>query len=126
MSMIFSIAAGGAIGALGRHWIAGGIQSSLGLSFPFGTLAVNVIGCAVMGSLVVSMAQFWSPTQEVRAFLTVGMLGALTTFSTFSMEVVLLTERGELLQAGLYVIASVILSVGAVFASMAAMRWILT
>jgi len=126
MGMILSIAAGGAVGALGRHWIAGGIQSLVGASFPFGTLAVNVIGCCVIGALVVLMAQVWSPSQEMRAFLTVGMLGALTTFSTFSMEVVLMTERGDYFFAGFYVIASVILSVGAVFASMATMRWFLS
>lgn len=123
MGMILSIAAGGAIGALGRHWIAGFVQHLTGATFPLGTLAVNVLGCIVLGALVVLMALVWSPSQEMRGFLTVGMMGALTTFSTFSVEIVLMIERGDWGQAGLYVLASVLLCVGAMMASMAAMRW---
>ena len=123
--MILSIAAGGAIGALGRHWVSTAVQSLTGIQFPFGTLAVNILGCAILGGLIMAMALVWSPSQEVRAFLTVGMMGALTTFSTFSMEVVLMIERGEWLHAGLYVAGSVILSIGATMLAMAGMRWVL-
>jgi len=123
--MILSIAAGGAIGALGRHWISAGVQTLTGIHFPLGTLAVNVLGCLILGALVVLMALVWSPSQELRAFLTVGMMGALTTFSTFSVEVVLMMERGEWLHAGLYVVASVFLSIGAMMLAMAGMRFVL-
>jgi CrcB protein len=123
--MILSIAAGGAIGALGRHWISAGVQTLTSIHFPLGTLAVNVLGCLILGALVVLMALVWSPSQELRAFLTVGMMGALTTFSTFSVEVVLMMERGEWLHAGLYVVASVFLSIGAMMLAMAGMRWVL-
>lgn len=124
--MILSIAAGGAIGALGRHWISAGVQNWTGVQFPLGTLAVNILGCLILGTLVVLMALVWSPSQELRAFLTVGMMGALTTFSTFSVEVVLMMERGEWLHAGLYVAASVLLSIGAMMLAMTGMRWVLT
>ena len=124
--MMLAIAAGGAVGALGRHWISTGVQTLAGHPFPLGTLAVNVLGCAILGCLIVLMALVWSPTQEIRAFLTVGMMGALTTFSAFSVEVVLMMERGEWFHAALYIAASVILSVGAMVLAMAGMRWALT
>ena len=122
---MLAIAAGGAVGALGRYWISTAVQTLAGHQFPLGTLAVNVLGCAALGVLIVLMALVWSPTQEVRAFLTVGMMGALTTFSAFSVEVILMMERGEWLHAALYIAASVILSIGAMVLAMAGMRWVL-
>jgi CrcB protein len=78
-------------------------------------LAANVIGSFVMGVLVAAGALFWSPSPELRAFLTVGLLGAFTTFSSFSLEVALLYERGDLGLAALYIVASVILCVLGLF-----------
>lgn len=115
LSLLIAIAAGGAVGALGRHYVAGQAMRLLGSGFPWGTLAVNVIGSFAMGILVELFARFLSPSQELRAFLTVGLLGAFTTFSTFSLDVGLLHGRGELGLAGLYVVLSVALSIAGLF-----------
>ena len=122
MQMILAIAGGGALGALARYWIMGGVGHAFGTGFPWGTLTVNVVGSAVLGVLAGLMAFLWSPSPELRAFLVVGLLGALTTFSTFSLDVVLMIERGQWAPAGLYSVASVVLSVGALLAGMGAVR----
>ncbi len=122
MKLILAIALGGAIGALGRHFVAGQVASLLGIAFPYGTLAVNVVGSFVMGCLAEAMAVAWSPSPELRALLTVGILGAFTTFSTFSLEVMLLIERGQPAVAALYITLSVLFSVGALFLGLTIMR----
>jgi len=86
-----------------------------GRDFPWGTLAVNILGSFILGTLIEAMALVWSPGQEVRALLTVGMLGAFTTFSTFSLETILLIERGHTAAAMGYIASSLLLSVGALF-----------
>ena len=118
MKMVMAIAAGGAIGAVTRHYLSHQVVLWAGHGFPWGTLAVNVIGSFLMGVLIELLALAWSPSQEMQAFLSVGLLGALTTFSAFSMDVVLLQERGATVLAALYVGASVALSVGALFAGL--------
>ncbi len=122
MKLLAVIALGGALGALGRHFVSAGMVAWLGHGFPWGTLVVNILGSFVMGALVETMALIWSPTAEMRALLTVGLLGAFTTFSTFSLDVVSLYERGEAGIAGLYIVASFVLSVGALFAGLRIMR----
>ena len=126
MNMILAVAAGGALGAVGRYWVAGRIGHLLGAGFPFGTLAVNVIGGLLMGVLVEASALKLNIGGELRAFLVVGVLGGFTTFSSFSFEVVLLLERHQTAAAAIYVLSSVVLSVGALFAGLAAVRAILT
>ena len=125
MSMVLAVACGGALGAVGRHLISSYMQTVAGNTFPWGTLTVNVLGCVILGTLVTVFAHIWSPTQEMRAFLTVGMMGALTTFSAFSLEVVLMIERAQWVMAAGYVAASVILCVEAILLSMAGMRALL-
>lgn len=125
MKMILAIAAGGAVGAVGRHFLAHQVTALFGAGFPIGILVCNVLGSFVMGALVEVMALVWSPSIEARAFLTVGLLGAFTTFSTFSLDVVLLAQRGEYTLAGAYVIASVVLSVGGLLAGLHLFRVIL-
>ena len=122
MKLILAIAAGGAIGAVARHFAIHQVAVLLGSTFPWGTLAVNVVGSFVMGALVETMALAWSPALELRAFIFVGFLGAFTTFSTFSLDVSLLYERGQLFAAAGYVMASVILSVAGLFAGLAIVR----
>jgi len=122
MQTFLAVAAGGALGAMGRYWIMIRVGHALGSGFPWGTLVVNVLGSAALGVLAGLMAFLWSPSPELRALLVVGVLGALTTFSTFSLDVVLMIERGEWGPASLYVVLSVILSVGALMAGLAAVR----
>jgi len=126
MKLILSIAAGGAIGALGRHYAMTLVGHILGTAFPYGTVVVNVVGSFILGVLIETMALVWSPPPELRALIVLGGLGAFTTFSTFSMDTILLFERGQLMQAGAYVVVSVTLSVLAFAAGMFLLRHILT
>lgn len=119
---ILAIGAGGAIGAIARHFVAGSVMRFFGTGFPYGTLAVNILGAFVMGALVEAFALRFSLSQTAQAFLTVGLLGGFTTFSAFSLEVVLLIERHEWAPAILYATASVVLSVLALFAGLASVR----
>jgi CrcB protein len=122
MKIILAIAAGGAFGAVARHFVNNQITHWLGDGFPWGILVANVAGSFAMGVLVESMALVWSPSLELRAFLIVGGLGAFTTFSTFSLQVALLYERGQMMLAAGYIISSVTLAVGGLFAGLALVR----
>lgn len=103
---LFAIAVGGATGAVLRFWISTGMQSWLGRSFPFGTLAVNVLGSLLIGFLFILVtSQDVSP--HWRSLLMVGFLGALTTFSTFSLETLELIERTEITKAMLNIALNV-------------------
>jgi CrcB protein len=125
MYMTLSVALGGAIGATSRYWISSLVYQAVGGAFPWATLTVNVFGCAILGVLIQLMALVWSPSEPLRAFLTVGFLGALTTFSAFSLEMVLMLERGDWLNAMLYVLLSVVLCIGATIGTMALMKLVL-
>ena len=103
MSSVFWVALGGALGAVARYGVIAW------LPFPFGTLAVNVVGSFAIGVCFVLLPDSW------RALVVVGGLGALTTFSTFSLDSLRLVEQGQLAQAGLYILASVTLSLAAVW-----------
>ena len=117
-----AIALGGALGAVARHFISHWSVVALGNGFPWGTLTVNVVGCFALGVVVEVMALAWSPTADWRAFLNVGVLGAFTTFSAFALAILILHERGEMLQVILYVTVSVAGSIAAVFAGMSVTR----
>jgi len=119
MQLLFAIAAGGAIGALARHYVAGYIAKMMGMGgFPYGTMAVNVLGSVLMGVLITAFALKFESSQETRAFLTVGLLGSFTTFSTFSLEAALLIQRGDWQGAVLYMAGSVALGLSGLFAGM--------
>jgi len=107
LTQLIAIAAGGAVGALFRFWVSTGVYSLLGRSFPFGTLAVNVLGSLAMGFLYVLLLDRMSVTPELRAGLLVGLLGAFTTFSTFSIETLNLIEQADFFKAGLNMLLSV-------------------
>ncbi len=102
------VAAGGAIGAMLRFATVLGAARAFGVGFPFGTMAVNVAGSFAMGFLVIVLTARGS---GLHPFLLSGILGGFTTFSAFSLDAVTLWERGDAFQAGLYVCASVILSI---------------
>lgn len=122
MKTILAIAAGGALGALGRHFLAYQVNALMGQGFPWGIFVCNVVGSFAMGVLVETSALVWSPSPEMRAFLAVGILGAFTTFSTFSLDIALLLERGDMLKAALYVTASVLCGVIGLFAGLILIR----
>lgn len=110
---IFAIAAGGALGALLRFWVSNGIYALLGRNFPYGTLAVNVLGSLLMGFLYVMLVDKLAVGPQWRAVLLIGLLGAFTTFSTFSMETLNLVEAGEVFKALLNILLSVSLCLAA-------------
>ncbi len=99
MKLVLTIAAGGALGALGRYFLMVRMGQWLGHGFPYATLTVNLV---------------------------VGVIGSFTTFSTFSLDVVTLMERGNLMGAGAYILASVFLSVAALLGGMMLFRQVLS
>ena len=111
MTQLVYIAAGGATGALMRYWMSNGIYVLLGRGFPYGTLTVNVTCSLLMGFLYVFMIERMDISVEWRAGLMIGLLGAFTTFSTFSIETLNLLESGEQLKAALNILLSVTLCI---------------
>lgn len=120
------VALGGGTGAwlrflVGRAWTAliGPVRAS---EFPYGTLTVNVLGSLFMGLLVGWLARFGSHGEGTRLFLAIGLLGGFTTFSSFSLDIVTLTERGQLGLAAFYAGISVIAGISSLFLGLAIMR----
>lgn len=122
---IASIALGGAIGAVARHSVSVMMGSIMGSGFPWGTLTVNIVGSFLMGALLEISALKLSLSPEMRALLVTGFLGAFTTFSTFSLDVATLYERGNLGLTALYIIVSVVVGISALFGAIALVRGIL-
>ncbi len=109
MKQILFIAAGGATGAVLRYLMANGVYTLLGRGFPYGTLVVNVTGSLAMGLIYVFFIERMDVGMAWRAGIIIGLLGAFTTFSTFSIETLNLIEAGEQLKAGLNILLSVVL-----------------
>lgn len=122
MQLILSIAAGGAIGAVLRHLVSSNMMRALGPAFPYGTMTVNIVGSILMGILIGVLAKYFDGNNMLRAFLTVGLLGGFTTFSAFSLDVIVMAERGDYVPATIYILASVICSVGGLWLGLASMR----
>jgi CrcB protein len=121
MSPLLFVMVGGAVGSGARYLTGRAMLSLLGPDYPFGTLAVNLIGGLLMGVLVGVLAKT-SASETWRLLLAVGVLGGFTTFSAFSLDVVSLIERGAVGVAFGYVLVSVIGSIAAVFAGLSAVR----
>ena len=113
---------GGGIGAAMRHGVNLVAARLLGTGFPWGTLTVNVAGSLAMGALAAYFAFKAEASQSARLFLTTGVLGGFTTFSAFSLDAVLLYERGQSGLALAYVVGSVVISITALVAGLAMVR----
>ena len=113
---------GGGIGAALRHGFNQFAARLLGTGFPYGTLTVNEVGSLAMGALAAYFAFRGEASQGARLFLTTGVLGGFTTFSAFSLDAVLLYERGQVGLALTYVVGSVMISIAALVAGLAVVR----
>jgi CrcB protein len=110
MQSFLLVGAGGAIGAMARYGAGMLIGRLWPTSFPLATLLINIGGSLAMGLFVGLMAR-WLPAwqSDARLFIAVGILGGFTTFSSFSLDTIVLIERGEVVAAGAYVLLSVVL-----------------
>lgn len=116
---------GGGLGAALRHAVNHTSLVYFGPSFPYGTLIVNVVGGLLMGVLAELFVTKGGGNQEFRLFLTTGLLGGFTTFSAFSLDAAAMWQRSDYVSLGFYAVASVVLSIVALFAGMAFVRaWI--
>jgi CrcB protein len=123
MVNLLFVAVGGAAGSVARYLVGGWTLRALGPGWPYGTFAVNLMGGFLMGLLVGWLAHQGGAEQErLRVLLGVGVLGGFTTFSAFSLDAISLFERGEAVAGGIYIAASVGLSMAAVIAGLAVMR----
>lgn len=124
MQAYFLVFLGAGIGGALRHGVNLGCARYCGTAFPWGTLVVNVVGSFVMGAIAGWLAfkagAGWS--QPLRLFLTTGILGGFTTFSAFSLDAVLIWERGDAALAFGYVAASVLFSIAGLMAGLALVR----
>ena len=125
MKILLSVALGGAVGASARYFLGSHLGAWLGHGVPWATLIINILGSFLLGVFVALSALVWSPSAPLRAFIAVGALGGFTTFSAFSLDVVLLAERGRLETAALYALTSAALAIGGLFAGLRLTRWIL-
>jgi fluoride exporter len=116
MLSFFWVALGGAVGSALRFGVNLAAPQVLGTGFPWATFIVNILGSFVMGLLSAALVEKFSDQPDLRLFVTTGVLGGFTTFSAFSLDVFGLMQRGENSVAIVYVLASVSLSILAVFA----------
>ena len=125
MNHILLVAIGGALGSSARYLTGQVALRLLGPGFPWGTLAVNVVGSLAIGVFAELIARRFDGSPELRMFVVTGILGGFTTFSAFSLEVTAMMERGDHMTAAAYVLLSLVLSVAAVFAGLALVRALL-
>jgi CrcB protein len=113
VQQLLAIAGGGALGAIFRFGMSNGIYRLLGRDFPYGTMLVNVLGSLLMGFFFVVLVERMAVSVEWRAGILVGLLGAFTTFSTFSFETLALFDAGAPIKALVNILASVVLCIAA-------------
>jgi CrcB protein len=116
--MLWYVMLGSALGGGSRYLLGTFIQTRSGAVFPIGTLVVNVTGSLLLGFLVRYAADSSALSPESRAFLTVGLCGGYTTFSTFTYETVRLIQDGDWSRAGWYIVLSVVVSLAGAFLGM--------
>lgn len=125
MNQLLLVGIGGALGAIAR-WKLGGwlLHLTVQEKFPYATFAVNVVGCLVIGVLAGLAERHGMFAQSTRLFLFTGLLGGFTTFSAFGLETLFLLRRGDPWVAALYVVASVLVGLAAVWAGWRGADWI--
>jgi fluoride exporter len=123
-AIIGAVAVGGAVGSVCRLLIGVAIQQRVGTTFPVATLVINLTGSLLLGFIVQMVLDSSANTPALRAFLTTGLCGGYTTFSTFSYELAILVEEGSTGRAALYAAASVGLALAGTFAGFAIARWL--
>ena len=112
LSLVF---VGGGIGAVARYWMQGFVYRFMSGIFPYGTIAVNVLGCFIIGLLMTGMEERFMVNPSLRIFITVGILGGFTTFSSFSFETIALFQDGEVFFGMLNIVASVVICLSATY-----------
>ncbi len=122
MNPYLNVFIGSGLGGMLRYTANVWVPRVLGTAFPYHTLFVNIVGSLIMGLLAGYFALKSDPGQDWRLFLTTGIIGGFTTFSAFSLDTVVLYERGEVALAACYVLASIGVSLAALFAGLAIMR----
>ncbi len=116
MNQVLAVAIGGALGALSRYWVVGFVSRILERNFPYGTLIVNIVGSFLIGICYLLIVEKLDVSTEWHAVLMVGFIGAFTTFSTFSLETLVLIQEGRLSTAMIYIASSVVVCILAVAA----------
>ena len=116
------IALGGALGAVSRYLLGNAVSRAAGSALPWGTFAINLSGCFLMGLLMTTIVERELLPAAWRLFLCVGLLGGFTTFSSFGYEALMLLAEGKLLAAGAYACSSVVLGLVAAGAGVYAAR----
>ena len=106
MVKLLLIGFAGFIGTLGRYWLSGVVARSYGETFPLGTLAVNLVGCFLVGLLFYLMQERYLVNQNVRSIILIGLLGGFTTFSSLGLQTFTLLQDNEVALAALNVVAS--------------------
>lgn len=122
MNHILLVGAGGSLGSVLRYLVGLWMLQRAGPAFPWGTLFVNVTGSFLIGFLAEFIMHKMGASPEMRVFLITGVLGGYTTFSAFSLDAIALLEHGQTMSGLAYIVASVGLSMLAVFAGLALMR----
>ena len=125
MPTYVAIAIGGALGAVTRYWLSSIVEQLNTTSFPFGTFSVNVLGSFLMGALFILFMDRADLLAAYRPLLAIGFLGAMTTFSTFSLDALLLFQQGHYNTALFYVLSSVIVCIFAAWFGMLMARAVL-
>ena len=120
LTLLAIIGAGGFFGAISRFLLAGFMQKTFSTLFPIGTLTVNIVGSFIIGIMVIIFENISAP--EYKALIMTGFLGALTTFSTFSLESVTMLQQGDYYRFGLNIILNVTLSIISTIIAVTIMR----
>ncbi len=123
MRELLIVGAGGFLGAISRYWLSGWVHRWAGIGFPWGTLVVNTVGCLAIGALMALLETRVFVSPETRLFLGIGILGSLTTFSTFGYETLELARRSEFSLAAANAAGSLLLGLGAVVVGRVLVRW---